>query len=131
MLMGMFEQSQHLPDLVVHRGHSYHLSGTIELLNSSTRVAVLGSCGGYQNISRVLDQAADAQIVSSKQIGTFTVNNVLLKDLSDMLREGKNLNWQELWMELDKKLSANARWADYIPPYKNLGMRFIKAFQQI
>ena len=130
-LMSMFEQAQHLPDLVVHRGHSYHLTGTIELLNSSTRVAILGSCGGYQNISRVLDQAAEAQIVSSKQIGTFTVNNVLLKDLSDVLREGKNLNWQELWLQLDKKLSANARWADYIPPYKNLGMRFIKAFQQI
>jgi hypothetical protein len=130
-LMELFEKDGHEPDLVVHRGHSYHLTGTIELLGSNTRVAILGSCGGYQNISRVLDQAADAQIVSSKQIGTFSVNNVLLKDLSDMLREGKNLNWQELWAQLDRKLAGNNRWADYIPPYKNLGMRFIKAFQQI
>lgn len=131
VLTELFEKDGHEPDLVVHRGHSYHLTGTIELLGSNTRVAILGSCGGYQNISRVLDQAADAQIVSSKQIGTFTVNNVLLKDLSDMLREGKNLNWQELWAQLDRKLAGNNRWADYIPPYKNLGMRFIKAFQQI
>jgi len=130
-LQELFEKDKHEPDLVVHRGHSYHLSGTIALLGSNTRVAILGSCGGYQNISRVLDQAAEAQIVSSKQIGTFTVNNVLLKDLSDMLREGKNLNWQELWAQLDRKLASNNRWADYIPPYKNLGMRFIKAFQQI
>lgn len=130
-LQELFENDKHEPDLVVHRGHSYHLSGTIELLNSNTRVAILGSCGGYQNISRVLDQAADAQIVSSKQIGTFTVNNVLLKELSDMLQQGKDLNWNVLWAQLDKKLSGNNKWADYIPPYKNLGMRFIKAFQQI
>ncbi|MBM3400653.1 MAG: hypothetical protein FJY15_08850, partial [Bacteroidetes bacterium] len=43
---------------------------------------------GYQNISRVLENASDAQIVSSKQIGTWTVNNELLKDMCEMMRTG-------------------------------------------
>jgi hypothetical protein len=69
-LMSLFETEKRYPDVVVHRGHSYHLQTTIDVLTSNTKVAVLGSCGGYQNISRVLENASDAQIVSSKQIGT-------------------------------------------------------------
>jgi hypothetical protein len=127
----LFEKEKRYPDVVVHRGHSYHLTGTIAHLHPGTRIAILGSCGGYQNISRVLENAGDAQIVSSKQIGTRTVNDVLLKDMNEMLRKGEAFDWQVLWSRLNPKLASNPRWADYIPPYQNLGVRFIKAFQQI
>ncbi len=130
-LEAKFEKEKRYPDVVVHRGHSYHLTGTIAHLHPGTRIAILGSCGGYQNISRVLENAGDAQIVSSKQIGTRTVNDVLLKDMNEMLRKGEPFDWQVLWNRLNPKLAANPRWADYIPPYHNLGVRFIKAFQQI
>lgn len=129
-LRKLFESANRYPDIVVHRGHSYHLGTTVDLLTNNAKVAVLGSCGGYLNISRILDNASDAQIVSSKQVGTWTVNNVLLKDMTDMMRTGAgDIDWMKLWEGLDKKLKSNDKWKDYIPPYQNLGVRFVKAFE--
>jgi hypothetical protein len=131
-LQNMFEKQNRYPDIVVHRGHSYHLNTTISVLTNNTKVAVLGSCGGYQNISKVLENATDAQIVSSKQIGTWTVNNELLKDMCEMMRTGNGeINWPILWAKLEPKLKNNDKWKDYIPPNMNLGVKFVKAFQQI
>ncbi len=131
-LRKLFETSNRYPDIVVHRGHSYHLSTTIDLLTNNAKVAVLGSCGGYLNISKILDNASDAQIVSSKQVGTWTVNNVLLKDMCEMMRKGNGeIDWKTLWKGLDVKLKNNDKWGDYIPPYRNLGVRFVKAFERI
>ncbi|MBS3913688.1 MAG: hypothetical protein KG003_04265 [Bacteroidetes bacterium] len=128
----IFEANNRYPDIVVHRGHSYHLGTTVDLLTNNVKIAILGSCGGYLNISRILDNASDAQIVSSKQVGTWTVNNPLLKGMSETLRTGDGgLDWMKLWAELDKKLKNNDKWGDYIPPYKNLGVRFVKAFETI
>lgn len=132
VLRKVFETSNRYPDIVVHRGHSYHLGTTVEQLTNNVKIAVLGSCGGYLNISRVLDNATDAQIVSSKQVGTWTVNNVLMKDIADMIRNGNGeINWEKLWLQLDKKLNKNDKWSDYIPPYRNLGVRFVKAFEEV
>ncbi|MBL7812165.1 MAG: hypothetical protein JNL57_08075 [Bacteroidetes bacterium] len=131
-LRKLYESQNRYPDIVVHRGHSYHLGTTIDQLTNNTKVAVLGSCGGYQNISRVLENATDAQIVSSKQIGTWTVNNVLLKDMNEMMRKGSGeIDWETLWKLLDPKLKNNDKWKDYIPPNQNLGVKFVKAFQGI
>ncbi len=129
-LMKMFERVKRYPDIVVHRGHSYHLQNTIDVLTNNTKVAVLGSCGGYQNISRVLENASDAQIVSSKQIGTWTVNNELLKDMCEMMRTGSGeIVWNTLWAGLEDRMKNNDKWKDYIPPNRNLGVKFVKAFQ--
>ncbi|MEY4002675.1 MAG: hypothetical protein RIT07_717 [Bacteroidota bacterium] len=129
-LMSLFETEKRYPDVVVHRGHSYHLQTTIDVLTSNTKVAVLGSCGGYQNISRVLENASDAQIVSSKQIGTWTVNNELLKDMCEMMRTGSGeIVWSTLWSGLEERMKNNDKWKDYIPPNRNLGVKFVKAFQ--
>ncbi len=131
-LRKLFESSNRYPDIVVHRGHSYHLSTTIELLTNNAKVAVLGSCGGYLNISKILDNASDAQIVSSKQVGTWTVNDILLKQMCEMMRTGTGeIDWKKLWTGLDVKLKTNDKWKDYIPPYQNLGVRFVKAFERI
>jgi hypothetical protein len=132
VLRKLFEIEKRYPDIVVHRGHSYHLTGTVDLLTNNVKIAILGSCGGYLNIARVLDNASDAQIVSSKQVGTWTVNDVLLKDMCEMMRDGTGeVNWVTLWAALDKKLKNNDKWYDYIPPYQNLGVRFVKAFESV
>jgi hypothetical protein len=129
-LTSLFEKEKRYPDIVVHRGHSYHLQNTVDVLTNNTKVAVLGSCGGYQNISRVLENATDAQIVSSKQIGTWTVNNELLKDMCEMMRTGTGeIVWNKLWAGLEDRLKNNDKWKDYIPPNRNLGVKFVKAFQ--
>ena len=132
VVSAIFEKDGRYPDLVVHRGHSYYLDATVSRLTNNAKVAILGSCGGYHNMASVLENASDAQIVSSKQIGTWTVNNVLIKDMSDQMRTGDGtLDWQKLWNNLDKKLKSNDKWSDYVPPYKNLGMKFIKSFESL
>jgi hypothetical protein len=123
------------PHMVVHRGHSYYADLTISHIPKSARIAVLGSCGGYHNLSVVLQQAPGIHIVSSKQIGRMAVNNPLLKGIADKVREGENLDWPELWLELDEQFPENSKaeesFRDYIPPHKNLGAIFIQAYRNI
>ena len=40
--------------VVVHRGHSYHASKTIERIPAIAKIVYLGSCGGYNNVEQVL-----------------------------------------------------------------------------
>lgn len=131
-LQKMFEKQKRFPDLIVHRGHSYYLNQTIDLLTNNIKVAILGSCGGYNNITNVLENASEAHIVSSKQIGSWTVNNPLCKEICEQLRNGNGeLDWKKLWLSMDKKMKGNTRWPDYVPPFKNLGVKFVKTFETI
>ena len=97
-------------------------------MTNSNRVAILGSCGGYQNISKAMENAMDVQIISTKQVGTLAVNSVLIYETTETIRLGKDLVWIDLWKQITSKLKDNPQFKDYIPPYKNLGARFIKAY---
>jgi hypothetical protein len=122
------------PSVVIHRGHSYHLSTTIHKLPASARIIVLGSCGGYNNLNDVLTVCPDAHIISSKQVGTKTVNEPILEAINARLLAGKNIDWISMWRELGTKKfatgDAKEKFDDYIPPYKNLGAIFIKAYRK-
>ncbi|RFS23824.1 hypothetical protein DVR12_07990 [Chitinophaga silvatica] len=123
------------PSVFIHRGHSYHINTTLENLQSSAKIVVLGSCGGYHNLATVLEKAPDAHIISSKQVGTRFVNEPIIHNLEDQIRAGKNVDWVLMWSQLAKKFAGDARnrelFSDYIPPHKNLGAIFIKAYKQI
>ena len=122
------------PTIYVHRGHSYHVSSTLKQIESSARIVILGSCGGYNNLSEVLKISNEAHIITSKQVGTKTVNEPILQAINNDLLEGKNIDWISMWKELDLKFkkdpAAKEKFDDYIPPYKNLGAIFIKAYRQ-
>lgn len=119
------------PTIIIHRGHSYHVSSTIEQLVSTVKVVLLGSCGGYQNINKVLGISPFAHIIASKQVGSGSVNVPLILAISENLRQGKDLNWIEIWKTLGKTLKENPLFEDYIPPYKNLGALFIMAYNRV
>ena len=119
------------PTIVIHRGHSYYLSSTIKQLAPSAKVVMLGSCGGFQSLSQVLSIAPEAHIISSRQTGTGMVNLSLITGMLNTLREGKNLNWVEMWKGFSKKLNGNAEFEDYVPPYNNLGAVFLMAYQKL
>ena len=55
---------------------------------SSSVPKILGSCGGYNNLNEVLNISADAHIISSKQVGTKTVNEPILKAMNNILLNG-------------------------------------------
>lgn len=121
------------PTIIVHRGHSYHLPSTIERLNRNTRVVMLGSCGGYHNLGTVLDHSPDAQIISSKQIGAMAVNEPIIKAINDDLLAGKDIDWPSLWHNVQGTLRQPAltTFSEYVPPHKNLGAIFIKAYRRL
>jgi hypothetical protein len=124
------------PTIVIHRGHSYHVKYTIEQMPATARIVVLGSCGGYNNLSEVLKISEDAHIISSKQVGTKTVNEPILQAINNTLVAGKDIEWLPMWRELEagfqrqKDPGAKEKFDDYIPPYKNLGAIFIKAYRK-
>lgn len=133
--LGAYLEKKNLrPTIYIHRGHSYHVSSTLQKLQSTAKIVVLGSCGGYNNLSEVLKISNDAHIISSKQVGTRTVNEPILQAINNTLVAGKNIEWLTMWRELGSQFKndpvAKDRFDDYIPPYKNLGAIFIKAYRK-
>ena len=124
-----------LPTIIVHRGHSYHLPSTIDRLNKNSRIVMLGSCGGYHNLGTVLEHSPDAHIISSKQTGAMAVNEPIIKAINNRLLEGKDVDWINMWQDLSKyfngKASQEDLFNDYVPPHKNLGAIFIKAYRRL
>jgi hypothetical protein len=121
------------PSVVIHRGHSYHLASTLKQLPSTAKIVVLGSCGGYNNLNEVLTICEDAHIISTKQVGTKTVNEPILQEINNYLLGGADIDWVVLWKNVGDRFKDNAareKFQDYIPPHKNLGAIFIKAYRR-
>lgn len=119
------------PTIVIHRGHSYWLPSTIQQLAPSSKIVLLGSCGAYQNLNKILAISPSAQIVASKQVGSGTVNSPMISLILENLRQGKDVNWPQFWHTLGKRLGGNSLFEDYVPPQKNLGALFIMAYKKL
>jgi hypothetical protein len=122
------------PAVVVHRGHSYWLPGTLKRMPDDVKVIVLGSCGGYKNLTTILKYSPNAHIISTKEIGVGDINRPILNYLNQNFQAGTILDWRTMWSSLTKLFSKDPSkavresWENYIPPYKNLGAIFIKAY---
>jgi hypothetical protein len=124
------------PSVAVHRGHSYWLPGTIKRMPENAKIVVLGSCGGYQNLNQILETCPDAHIVSTKEIGAGDINRPILNYMNQSFISESTLSWRKMWQTLgrafssDPSASIRESWDDYVPPYKNLGAIFIKAYHK-
>jgi hypothetical protein len=116
------------PTVTINRGHSYNAPYTIEQMFSTSKIVFMGSCGGYRSIHDILEKAPDAHIVGTKQIADAPVNNPFLKLLGEKLRNGSDIEWIPFWKEFGK-MATDKIFEDYVPPYKNLGALFIKAYK--
>ena len=114
------------PHIIIHRGHSYHLSNSIKYVTEATRLAILGSCGGYKEIFDLLENSPAAQVISTKQIGSQQVNEPLIKLINDKLLNQKDLDWNDIWSQLDKQLKSQKLaydyFREYVPPFKNIAL---------
>ena len=123
------------PCIVIHRGHSYHLPYTIEQLPENAKIIMLGSCGGYKNLKTILTYAPEAHIISTKQTGARDVNKPIIDALDNTLSNGNNIDWRQMWGNLETYFNKSSKdlretFEDYIPPQKNLGALFIKAYSR-
>lgn len=134
-LAAYLSENDIVPTVIIHRGHSYFLPTTLEYLSPAIKIVMLGSCGGYHNLANVLNTATDAHIISSKQVGALNVNMPIIKAIDDQLLSGKDVDWIQMWEGLSKYFAGRGAqekdlFSDYIPPNKNLGAIFIKAYRK-
>ena len=89
-----------------------------------------------ENLSEILEVCPDAHIVSTKEIGKGDINRPIINYLNQNLTAGKPVIWKDMWAALTKTFYASSdkamreSWDDYVPPYKNLGAIFIKAYNK-
>ena len=124
------------PSVVVHRGHSYWLPRTVNRMSGNAKIILLGSCGGYKNLSDILEVCPDAHIISTKEIGKGDINQPITNYLNQAFISGSPIIWKNMWTSLSKVFmndpnkEVRESWEDYIPPYKNLGAIFLKAYNK-
>jgi len=128
--LGAYLEKNNLqPSVTIHRGHSYYANSTIDYMANSSKIVFMGSCGGFNLIDSILKKCDDAHIIASKQIGKTSVNKPFFSLLTEKLRTGKDIDWIPFWKEFKQRANV-AGFEDYIPPYKNLGAIFIKAYKK-
>ena len=122
------------PHILIHRGHSYHLLNSIKYVTANTRLAILGSCGGYREIFEILNKSKDAQVISTKQIGSLQVNEPILKLMNERLLAQKDIEWADMWTILEAKFKNNKMaydyFQEYVPPYKNIALLVATLYNQ-
>ena len=127
-LCNYLEKNNIIPTVTINRGHSYNAPYTIEQMSPASKIVFMGSCGGYRAIHDILERAPDAHIIGTKQIADAPVNNPFLKLITEKLRMGNDIEWIPFWKEF-RKMAPDPIFEDYVPPYKNLGALFIKAYK--
>jgi hypothetical protein len=129
-LTGYLAVQEITPSIIIHRGHSYYANHTIGSIDSSAKLVLLGSCGGYQKLASVLRRAPNTQIIASKQIGKGVINAALLSQIAETLEKGRDLIWPGIWKQMNDRLKGDAKtsFQDYIPPYKNIGLMLLKTY---
>lgn len=128
-LVEYLEKNNLHPTVTIHRGHSYFANSTIAYMASSSKIVFMGSCGGFHLIDSILHKSEDAHIIASKQIGKTAINKPFFQLLTEKLRTGSNIDWIPFWHEFKNSAKVEG-FEDYIPPYKNLGAIFIKAYKR-
>lgn len=125
-LIQFLKDKQVEPRILILRGHSYHLTNSYKYFTPSIRLGLLGSCGGYNEIKDILEKSEQAQVISTKQVGSKQVNDPMLKLINNNLLEEQDLDWVAMWTTMDKQFKENKNiydyFKEYVPPYKNIAL---------
>ena len=117
--------------VLVHRGHTFHLPKSLEFLTVETRLVYLGNCLGLPFIDTVVRRSPRAQLVLTRRVGTWKLNDPLLKAINDKLLDSRDsLDWPAFWRSQQARLGADSRFASYVPPHANATALFLRAFYE-
>ncbi len=121
------------PVILVHRGHSYHLDKTLRRLTPSVKLAILGSCGGYNKALSIATINPDVQVIGSKKTGSKSINDPIIDVINEALVNKEDLIWPEVWKILAKRFSKDegtlSLFNEYFPPANNLGLFVLKLYK--
>jgi hypothetical protein len=113
----------------IHRGHSYHLPESMKKFTSSAQFVFLGSCGGYKQVLKVFQLNPDVNIIATRSVGSKLINDPLLERINSDIVNGKDIEWNSLWAEYDKKFQSKMTkdlFVAYMPPNKYIGIKFMR-----
>ncbi|MEO7922070.1 MAG: hypothetical protein ABIR30_00170 [Chitinophagaceae bacterium] len=131
-LFAYLKESSLEPVVLVHRGHSYHLDKTLNRLTASVRLAILGSCGGYNRTISIAAINPEVQVIGSKKMGSKSINDPLIDMINRTLYSKKDISWPEIWKKLADRFSKDENtlslFNEYFPPSDNLGLFVLKLF---
>ena len=131
-LSDFIKQKSQEPVILVHRGHSYHVAQSLKRMQPSVKLAILGSCGGYNGMLSAANISPDAQIIISKKTGSKSINDPMIEVINETLQSNNDLVWTEIWEKMAMRLSndqvALNLFDDYLPPKKNVSLFVLKLF---
>jgi hypothetical protein len=131
-LVDFLKQQSIEPVVLIHRGHSYHVSNTLKRFSPSVKVAILGSCGGSNNAISIANINPDAQIIVSKKTGSKSINDPIIDEITKTLLNKEDLVWATVWESLRNRFSKDEftsnLFNEYIPPEKNVSLFVLKLF---
>lgn len=110
----------------IGRGHSYHSQDYLKELAPGNNLVFLGSCGGYQNVAKVLETSPEAHVIATQGTGSMTVNDPMLFHINSTINSGRDVVWGEERKYLDTLPSKYRN--DYMLPDKNDGLLIQKKF---
>lgn len=65
----------------------------------------------------------------------MSVNDPIIREIEDHIRMGNDLKWENIWNQLNNYFKKSPEFydyfQDYIPPQKNMGAIFIKAYKRL
>lgn len=132
-LVAYMKQRSIEPAILMHRGHSYHLDKTLNRLQPSVNLAILGSCGGYNKAISIANINPDVHVIGSKKTGSQSINDPMLDVINNSLVDGQDLVWSDIWKQLNDRFSkdpaALSLFYEYFPPSHNLGLFVLKLFR--
>lgn len=131
-LMAYLKLQGQEPVIIVHRGHSYHLDKTLTRLSPSVKLAILGSCGGYNKAISLSAINPDIQVIGSKKTGAMSINDPIINVIDENIVNKKDLYWPDIWKKLETRFSndktALGLFGEYFPPSNNLGLFVLKLY---
>jgi hypothetical protein len=120
------------PTILVHRGHSYHLDKTMRRLTPSVKLAILGSCGGYNKAISIANISPDVQVIGSKKTGSKSINDPIIDVINQTLIIKKDISWPDTWEKLSARFNSSegsrSLFNEYFPPSDNVSLFVLKLF---
>ena len=118
-------------DVLVHRGHSFHVPKTLKFVTPDYRLVILGSCRGVPQIRAVMERSHAAQVIATRGKGQTEVNDALLKIINAaLLTAGPSLDWRTFWTTHTASLAKSGIFRDYVAPSQDPASVFLRAYYE-
>jgi hypothetical protein len=115
--------------VLVHRGHSFWAERTISCVDKQARLVILGSCGGFYQVHRVVESAHESQVISTRGVGETKINDAILKAVNDRILNGEPvIHWSTFWQDLARRWGKSPLFRDYVAPHQDSGTVFLRAY---